>query len=289
MTPRDILKRINTYLDTRKNIKHPNIRKSALSKIISFIENTKIYLSKDQLNLPERKDFEAAYMNHNKKDLNGAEKHIIKLIYDYVNPITINNRSVITQQNSNTSTTSSIVKSDISKIERDLIQGDFYSVNELSKSLIPDKPGLYCIKLRKDVILPSKYGEISNDGIIYIGKASKSILQRLWEEELNHKRPATFFRSIGAILGYMPPKGSLPKGSNYKFNETDTHAIREWMRQSLLVRFISINDATLTEFEESLIKKYKPLINILYNPNPSKELKAARAKCIQYGRGDRPE
>lgn len=287
MTTRDIFKIINTELNVR-HLKNPNIRKNALSKIISFIEDTKIFLLDDQLNLPNQKRiFEVAYTNYKNKNINGAERHVKKLIYDYVYPNQTYKFPVanLTQQSSKALTSSLILEMDISKIEKELIQVDYYSVNELSK-IIPAKPGIYCVKLRKDVVLPRKYGNIRKDGIIYIGVTSKSLLKRLWEEELNHKRSATFFRSIGAILGYLPLKGSLaPYRYDYKFSENDTNAIRKWMKQSLLVSFLPSQNTSLNEIEKTLIKKYQPLINLKHNPKPNKELKNARNKCVQYGRG----
>lgn len=98
---------------------------------------------------------------------------------------------------------------DLVSVEEELIKGNFQSVSSLSADAIPNESGIYCIKLREGSTLPSKYGKIREDRIIYIGIASKSLRKRLWEEELNHKRAATFFRSIGAMLDYLPPKGSL--------------------------------------------------------------------------------
>lgn len=168
--------------------------------------------------------------------------------------------------------------------EERLIRGKFISANELEER-VPDVPGLYCIKLRKEVHLPSKIGKIRKDGIIYIGQASGSLKKRLWEEELNHKRSATFFRSIGALLGYLPPKGSLVgkrNTGNFKFSEMDTESIRNWMRQSLLINFIAMDPAMIDETEVALIKKYCPLVNIKHNPMVNNELKAARDKCRAY-------
>lgn len=171
-----------------------------------------------------------------------------------------------------------------SDAEKRLIQGKFISANELD-GRVPDVPGIYCIKLRKGVQLPAKFGKVREDGIIYIGLASESLKERLWEEELNHKGAATFFRSIGAMFGYLPPKGSLvgkKNTKNYKFSADDTESIRIWMRQSLLVNFVAMKPAMIEGTEKLLIKKYCPLVNIKGNPMASSELKAARAKCKKY-------
>ena len=168
-----------------------------------------------------------------------------------------------------------------------LFEGPFTAVGELEPMSIPVVPGLYCIKLRNGARLPAKYGKIRDDGIIYIGKGD-SLRERLWEEELNHRRPATFFRGIGAVLDYLPPKGSLigkSNQNNYKFSPEDTETIKGWMRKSLLVNWVSLEPAKIPGTEKSLIVKYQPLMNTIHNPNPSKELAAARKRCREYAQG----
>ena len=171
-------------------------------------------------------------------------------------------------------------------VEEELIKGDFKSVSSLSADAIPNEAGIYCIKLREGSTLPSKFGKIREDRIIYIGIASKSLRERLYEEELNHKRAATFFRSIGAMLDYLPPKGSLygKKTRNYKFSPENTDKIRKWMRQSLLVNFIKVKKSEIGNYESSLIKKYSPFVNISKNPCASEELKIARQRCVDYAK-----
>lgn len=171
---------------------------------------------------------------------------------------------------------------DFASVEEELIKGDFKSASSLSADAIPNESGIYCIKLREGSTLPSKFGKIREDRIIYIGKASTSLRKRLWEEELNHKKAATFFRSIGAMLNYLP-KGSFGgKPSNYKFSNEDTDAIRKWMKQSLRVNFIKVKETEIINIEDALIKKYTPLVNISKNPKASEELKNARLHCIDY-------
>ena len=171
--------------------------------------------------------------------------------------------------------------------EKRLIQGDFVSVGALSGEMVPDVPGLYCIKLRKGVKLPAKFGNVREDGIIYIGQASTSLRQRFWKQELNHIGAATFFRSIGAMLGYMPPKGSLvgkKNQNNFKFSPEDTESIRVWMRNSLIVNCIPFSTETMDAVEKKLIDTYRPLVNNKHNPDYSRELEAAKEKCREYAR-----
>lgn len=169
----------------------------------------------------------------------------------------------------------------IREVEDRLIHGLYTSVNSLVSTSIPHESGLYCIKLRKGVSLPTKIGKVREDGIIYIGKG-ENLYKRLWKNELNSKGHATFFRSIGAILGYMPPQGSLKSGSNYHFSDDDTERIIKWMRQSLTVNYIVLDAASLESVEKRLIVKYMPLVNIQHNPNASEELKRLRRECVRH-------
>ena len=173
------------------------------------------------------------------------------------------------------------------EVDKKLTGGQFVAVNSLNELQVPTVSGLYCIKLRKGVLLPAEYRKIREDGIIYIGKA-EDLRERLWGEELNLKGPATFFRGIGAILGYLPPKGSLigkSNQNNYTFSAEDTEAIRKWMRQSLFVNWITLDERQSEDVEKTLIKKYQPLMNYSHNPNKNKALIAARKRCREYAQG----
>ena len=60
--------------------------------------------------------------------------------------------------------------------------------------------------------MPTPFGDllvVRDMILIYLGKAGNNLRKRLGEKELCHKRSATFFRSLGAVLGYRPPTGSL--------------------------------------------------------------------------------
>ena len=175
-------------------------------------------------------------------------------------------------------------ENNINEIDKELISTPFFTINELEAGRkVPDSPGIYCIKMRKGVLFTKVYGKIREDGIIYIGKAESSLKTRLWEQELYHKDHATFFRSIGAMLGKRPPKGSLygKDSRNYEFDYMDTEFIKKWMRQSLLVNFIILPIEKIKDIEDKLIKKYCPLVNIKGNPQKSKVLEAVRKECIE--------
>ena len=60
---------------------------------------------------------------------------------------------------------------------------------------------------------------------------------------------------------------------NYKFSLEDTDKIQKWMKQSLRVNLIKVENSEIDNIEDSLIKKYTPLVNISKNPKASEELK----------------
>lgn len=196
----------------------------------------------------------------------------------------IENESQIKEDLDKSSERSETGEIDKTEIEQALIKGVFMTVNELEKGAkVPMAPGIYCIKLRKGVYFPKDYGKIREDGIIYIGKAESSLRKRLWDQELNHNGHATFFRSIGAMLGKRPIKGSLygRDSRNYEFDYMDTEYIKKWMRQSLLVNFISLPVDKIKDVEDRLIKKFCPLVNIKGNPQKSKAIEAVRKECVE--------
>lgn len=84
MTTKEILAIIDRELDSR-NLVDPNIRKRALRKVLSFMRSTGEFLSGEELTLPaDRKVMESAYAGYKGKNINGAEKNVIKMIYDYL-------------------------------------------------------------------------------------------------------------------------------------------------------------------------------------------------------------
>lgn len=142
--------------------------------------------------------------------------------------------------------------------------------------------GLYCIRLQKNKSLPDRYNRyLPSNRYVYIGKAKDQTLkERLYEQELNAIGHGTFFRSIGAVLGYRPEKGSLANKKNkcnYKFSPEDTKKIISWIKNNLEVSWVEVNrDFSI---EKQLIQTHFPLLNWSYNPNKINELKVDRAEC----------
>lgn len=156
-----------------------------------------------------------------------------------------------------------------------------------SKDLVvPDCPGLYCIRVKNPHLLPAIFSEeLQKRGhnIIYIGKATQSLNRRFLSQELRARGHGTFFRSMGAVLGYKPPIGSLANNKNkrnFKFRPADEAEIISWINSNLLVNWVECNN-DISQLEAELIIKYKPLLNLEDNPQPVGELKRLRADCVR--------
>lgn len=155
---------------------------------------------------------------------------------------------------------------------------------------IPDHPGLYCIRLKNPGALDTVFSNVladRNHNIIYIGIASKSLQKRLLVQELRGKGYGTFFRSLGAVLGYCPEAGSLigkTNQNNYKFSTDDEQMIIKWIDEHLIINWVAANE-NLNTIEDQLIKKHLPLLNITGNPGAFNNVRVLRDKCKAIARG----
>lgn len=178
-----------------------------------------------------------------------------------------------------------MLESEIARILMDEMR--FIKVKDLKENDIPMGQGLYAIRIENVELLPKEFAEIlieRKHNILYIGISERNLRQRLWNEELHLEHPATFFRSLGAILGFRPPKDSLTsQNRNYTFTTTDMEQIIKWMRENLKVNYIECENS-LHYIEVELIKKYSPLINIQSNPNKLKILQDLRKLCVKIAR-----
>lgn len=286
MTIQDLYNKCCDSLDARP-LKKPGIRKNALNKVLVYLR-TSPFFQDGHLSLPlDKERVKEGYKKYKDKELNDAENSVINLIYKISEPNnTQRHQSCQVSKRQAREVEATDDQHNYTLFEKDLVKGNFLSVNAIDSSQIPQTPGLYCIKIRKGVRFPHNYGKIRDDGIIYIGKASKSLRSRLWEEELKHKRPATFFRSIGAMLGFLPPIDYLygRTSRNYKFCDSDECQIRKWMDCSLFVNFIQVEPDKLGSIEKAFIRNYAPLVNIQHNPNASDYIKAARKRCVDHAK-----
>lgn len=175
---------------------------------------------------------------------------------------------------------------DLSLQEKILVNEKNFKTCENSENLIPEKPGIYCIRIKDSKELPEIFAkelDLRNHNIIYFGIASQNLFKRFFNQELRAKGHGTFFRSIGAMLNFRPEKGSLidkANKRNYKFSSNSEKEIINWINENLLINWIEIED-NLEGFETNLILKYKPLLNISKNPLSMPELSALRAECVK--------
>ena len=274
----------------RRNLKS-NVRYRYLDQIVSYIRD---YHNGNILVLEKPKtEFKSLYKKYKEsigKAFSQAENSAINEIYNQLGSI-----SGTTQY-----TTPIEKKVKVKEIEMEktvVIDNDFSTlldpnnfelVSKLNESLIPNSPGLYAIRIKDISALPHPFSdELHKRGhnLLYFGKATKSLRNRLWHQELNHKEPATFFRSIGAILGYTPKKGSLygNKTINYKFEKEDTDRIRKWIKENLLIN-IQIAENNFENIETQLILEGHPIINIKKNPYKMPIISKLRNECVRIAK-----
>jgi hypothetical protein len=174
--------------------------------------------------------------------------------------------------------------------EESLLSEQHFKSAKLIDELVSRNAGLYCIRLKKGSKLPTPFDnhlKTRGHNIIYIGIASKSLHQRFLNQELRANGHGTFFRSIGAILGYRPERGSLATKTNkrnYTFNPTDEVKIINWINENLMVNWVELNEG-FDQIETQLLKKHNPLLNIAKNPAALKELSILRSECVRIANG----
>jgi len=167
---------------------------------------------------------------------------------------------------------------------------NFISLSDLDQNTIPDCAGIYAFRILNINSLPEPFPEIlslKDNRYFYIGQSSKSLFERMYKQELNGKKHGTFFRSLGAVLGFLPAKGSLlgRDTRNYKFSKEDTLKIVEWLREYVEVGFFTETE-NLDQIESDLIKKYTPLLNIQGNPKAIPEISELRKKCVEFAKSE---
>jgi hypothetical protein len=166
---------------------------------------------------------------------------------------------------------------------------NFKSAKDIDNS-IPDEPGLYCIRINNHQALQDPFSSILKErkhNIIYIGIASQSLKKRFLGQELRANGHGTFFRSIGAVLGFTPEIGSLKdkkNQNNYKFSSENEKKIIQWINENLMVNWVKVNQDH-NFIEKKLIELHIPLINLAGNPGALKELSELRDICKRVARG----
>ena len=146
---------------------------------------------------------------------------------------------LIIQKLKNLSTERSMLVADRAKYQSQLKdQVDYMEPVSYTHLDVYKRQGLYCIRIKNVHLLPEPFGTIlleRGHDILYIGIASENLYNRFLNQELRAKGHGTFFRSMGAVLGYKPPKGSLIEKrnkKNYKFSKTDELKIIGWINEN---------------------------------------------------------
>jgi len=157
--------------------------------------------------------------------------------------------------------------------------------------VVPHRPGYYTIWVVDEGLLPDAYADQlrqQQTHLIYVGIAvGQSLHKRLVKQDLRHESGrSSFFRSLGAALGFRPPRGSLAGMKNrdiYTFSATDTAAIIKWIEEHLQVGVIDELPAD-EEKEKRAIRCLCPVLNLKHNPHRLGELEAARRECLAIAR-----
>ena len=145
---------------------------------------------------------------------------------------------------------------------------------------LPHSPGKYAFFIEEVGRLPKPFVHEAMTrpvpALLYIGKADVSLAQRVWLEECQHRRPGTFFRSVGAMLGYNSPRG----GRNYEFAPIDKQRVVAWIASNLRVAWqAEVLEQSHRVGEQALISQFVPLLNLQGNPRKFAELSRLRAVC----------
>jgi hypothetical protein len=240
----------------------------------------------------------AAALNKNKwyikkdgSDIKGNQIHARVKSYPHlfakVNDLILRNTSGITPlKKSKIIPTREIetVQEDITLLTEMLLNEKNFKPLPSCEHQIPALAGLYCIRILDPYAFNKPYCDILKErkhNLIYIGIASKSLRKRFLNQELRAKGHGTFFRTIGAVLGYLPETGSLAgkrNQNNYKFSKQVENKIIEWMDKNLLINWVTM-EAGCNKIESELIKVHLPLLNIAVNPGALKELTVLRNEC----------
>ncbi|MDY0104556.1 MAG: HTH domain-containing protein [Lentimicrobium sp.] len=160
---------------------------------------------------------------------------------------------------------------------------NFKSAGTIDQKVL-DEPGLYCIRIADPSALPPPFNSLltaRGHNILYIGIATRSLRKRMLGQELRAEGHGTFFRGMGAVIGFRPPKGSLKNKknkNNYTFSPADKKKIIQWMDANLLVNWVKF-EGDFGNIETQLITQSRPLLNTDKNPIKPRELAELRREC----------
>lgn len=148
-----------------------------------------------------------------------------------------------------------------------------------SEAILPNSPGNYFLCLKPNAKLPKIPTELyfqTWDGlrVLYTG-VSSDIKRRDYRQHFNGTAGrSTLRKSIGVLFGYKQiPRDSDPSNGKTKFCDSDENALSKWMKNNLILYYL-VNPA-YDEFEQLLIDRYNPPLNISKNSNiPNKDFRS---------------
>jgi hypothetical protein len=154
-------------------------------------------------------------------------------------------------------------------------------------ALVPKRMhGLYAVYIDDARNMPGvfrTYLTKKGSRLLYVGKAATQTLHtRLVTQDLQHQKPSTFFRGLGAVLGFRPPRSSLrgkKNQNNYTFAPQDTKAIVEWVQTHLSISCLAMSAEDASWHEVFLIDRFRPPFNTAHNKDALPELDALKREC----------
>ena len=173
-----------------------------------------------------------------------------------------------------------------------------HTYDEVKEKAPHSIPGIYCFFLTNDQFpFPSleKFydkricNNFSQNRPIYLG-ISQDLLARDCKTHFNGRSSKpTLRRTLGAILMdkseldlSVQKSGKNKKFSHYSFDKDSEARLSEWMKKTLKFGYWENSDHSLNkELEPLLIRREKPLLNILFSPHIDAvpELRRLRKIC----------
>lgn len=152
-----------------------------------------------------------------------------------------------------------------SVLPKSVLSGKRLQRANLDENEVPVGKGLYEIHIYDPKCLPSPFSDVllaRNQTLIYIGKAEgkQGIRQRLFRQDLNAKGHATFFRSLGLVLGYKDCVKPLKHEYNFQFEDFAKEEIINWIKHNLWIGWKLFKNE-----KKSMIQKHRPILNIEHN------------------------
>ena len=163
---------------------------------------------------------------------------------------------------------------------------------EPARQKISEEYGVYSIFIDTPVALPECFNVELNKratNLLYVGQAQcQSLRTRLIQQDLSGIGNSTFFRGVGAILGYRPESGSLhgkKNQNNYVFTQDDKKKIVDWIDTFIQIRWHVITETNvINDCEKHLINELYPLLNWKHNPRKFKPLEELRKECREIAK-----